>query len=99
MLPSYQIEGSDFMKYMDFGCNINCWECNEKCGFKEILQISIYLPFIEQYVYSEIMEKLKAQAGQLYLSGISIEVLNEEIKVLAVSFYVARLKLKEQLLP
>ena len=62
------------MKYMDVGCNINCWECNEKCDFKEILQISIYLPITEQYVYSEIMEILKAQAGQLLLSGISKEV-------------------------
>ena len=87
------------MKYMDVGCNINCCECNEKCDFKEILQISIYLPITEQYVYSEIMEILKAQAGQLLLSGISKEVLDEEIKVLAVSFYVARLKLKEQLIP
>lgn len=87
------------MKYMDVGCNINCWECNEKCELKEILQISINLPFIEQYVYSEIMEKLKAQAGQLLISGISKQVLDEEIKILAVSFYVARLKLKEQLIP
>lgn len=87
------------MKYMDVGCNINCWECNKKCDLKEILQISIYLPITEQYVYSEIMEKLKAQAGQLLLLGISKEVLDEEIKVLAVSFYVARLKLKEQLIP
>lgn len=87
------------MKYMDIGCNINCWECNEKCDFKEVLEISIYLPLLEQFVYSEIMEKLKAQAGQLLLSGISKEVLDEEIKILAVSFYVARLKLKEQLIP
>ena len=86
------------MKYMDVGCNINCWECNKKCDFKEILQISIYLPITEQYVYSEIMEILKAQAGQLLLSGISKEVLDEEIKILSVSFYVARLKLKEQLI-
>ena len=87
------------MKYMDIGCNINCWECNEKCELKEILLFSIYSPIAEQYVYSEIMEMLHAQAGQLFLSGISIEALNEEIKVLAVSFYVARLKLKEQLIP
>lgn len=87
------------MKYMDIGCNVNCWKCNEKCGFKEILQISIYLPLLEQDVYSEIIEKLNAQAGQLWLSGISKEVLDEEIKILAVSFYVARLKLKEQLIP
>lgn len=87
------------MKYMDIGCSINCWECNEKCDFKEVLEISIYLPLLEQFVYSEIMEKLKAQAGQLLLSGISKEVLDEEIKILAVSFYVARLKLKEQLIP
>ena len=87
------------MKYMDVGCNINCWECYKKCDLKEILQISIYLPITEQYVYSEFMEILKAQAGQLLLSGISKEVLDEEIKVLAVSFYVARLKLKEQLIP
>ena len=56
--------------------------------------------FVKETILSdEFMEILKAQAGQLLLSGISKEVLDEEIKVLAVSFYVARLKLKEQLIP
>ena len=87
------------MKYMDIGCKINCWECEKRCDYKTILKISIHLPFMEQYVYSEIMEKLKAQAGLLILKGISKQELDEEVKILAVSFYVARLKLKEQLIP
>ena len=60
------------MKYMDMGCNINCWECNKRCDYKVILKASIFLPKLEGPVYGEIMEKLKAQAYLLTLKGHSI---------------------------
>lgn len=87
------------MKYLDIGCNINCWECGKNCDYKKLLEYSIYIPFIEPIVYSEILEHLKAQAGLLILNGIRKEDLDEEIKILSVSFYVAKLKMKEQLIP
>lgn len=87
------------MKYLDVGCNINCWECDKKCDYKKLLEYSIYIPSIEPIVYSEILERLKAQAGLLILNGVKKEDLDEEIKILSVSFYVAKLKMKEQLIP
>lgn len=88
------------MKYIDVGCNINCWECNkEDCEKKELMMLSIYIPDIEQVFYSSIMESLKAMAGRLLINGIPMNLLDEEVKITAVSFYVARLKLKEQLIP
>ena len=87
------------MKYMDIGCNINCWKCDKRCDLKTLLMCSIYLPSFEQPAYAEIIEKLKAQAGLLIVQGANPKELNEELKIVAVSFYVARLKMKEQLIP
>lgn len=85
------------MKYMNIGCNIKCWECNKRCELKTILKISIYQPSTTNLVYKEIIEKLKAQAGLLILQEVNTKDLDEEIKILAVSFYVSRLKLIEEL--
>lgn len=87
------------MKYIDVGCNINCWECKEDCEAKKLLELSIYVPDIEQTLYSGILEYLKAQAGLFIVKGVPLKELDEEVKITSVSFYVARLKLKEQLIP
>ena len=87
------------MKYMGIGCNINCWECKKKCEIKELLELSIHHPFIEQPTYAAIMESLKAQAGLLIVQGKNPKIIDEELQITAVSFYVARLKMKEQLNP
>lgn len=31
------------MKYMDIGCNVNCWECTRNCSKKQIMMFSIVL--------------------------------------------------------
>lgn len=87
------------MKYINIGCKINCWECKRNCEIKSLLEFSIYIPDIEQIIYFNIIETLKAMAGQFIIKGIPIKELDEELKIAAVSFYVARLKLKEHLIP
>ena len=32
------------MKYMDIGCNINCWECTRNCDKKDLMALSVILP-------------------------------------------------------
>lgn len=87
------------MKYIDVGCNINCWECKKDCAVKNFMELSIYIPDIEPALYSSILESLKAQAGLFIVKGVPLSELDEEVKITAVSFYVARLKIKEQLAP
>ena len=42
------------MKYMDIGCNINCWECTRVCSKKDLLVLSIILPDAPELVISAI---------------------------------------------
>ena len=37
------------MRYLDLGCNMNCWECSQECSIKEIMKISVLLLDIPMY--------------------------------------------------
>lgn len=37
------------MKYLDFGCNIKCWECSQECSIKDVMQCSIWLLDVPEY--------------------------------------------------
>lgn len=83
------------MKYMDIGCKVNCWECTQNCYLKSIMELSLILPDFEDVFNYEVLESLKPQAGLLIAQGINIIDVNEDLKILAVSFFVARLKMSE----
>lgn len=85
------------MKYMDIGCKINCWRCERDCEIKHLMEYSTINPIFEQFFYYSIIEFLKPQAGLLITRGINPAAVNEEVKILAVSFYVARKKFIESL--
>ena len=41
------------MRYIELGCNVNCWECNEKCSIKDTMENTIRLiknPLLESNV-------------------------------------------------
>lgn len=37
------------MKYLDFGCNIKCWECSQECSIKDVMHCSIWLLDVPEY--------------------------------------------------
>lgn len=85
------------MKYMDVGCNINCWECTRNCEIKEVMKISLINPILEKAFYYSIIQFLKPQAGLLITQGKNPDDVTEDMKILSVSFFVARKKLAETL--
>lgn len=105
------------MKYMDIGCNVNCWECQRQCDRKEIMTLSITLlnnpnlfatlaykgNLIQldstnalSFFYFSTIDSLKPLAGFLITEGKNPKIVNEDLKELAVSFYIARLKMIEK---
>lgn len=84
------------MKYLDVGCRINCWECNEDCNIKKLIKLSISNNSIEKVYYSCIIDALKIVAGIELTKGKDFEIIQEDFKEIAVSFYVARLKFIEE---
>ena len=87
------------MQYMDIGCKVNCWECErEQCSLRTLMVFSIIssdvnIPLVtEEEFYSEIIGFLKPQAGLLITQGKDPKIVHQELMELAVSFYVARLK-------
>lgn len=104
------------MKYMDIGCNINCWECTRNCEKKDLMVLSIILcnsPNISvtaiykdksiilnsknilNFFYFSIIDFLKPIACLLINQAKNPKEVHEDLKELAVSFYVARLKMIE----
>lgn len=101
------------MKYLDLGCNIDCWKCTRECRLKELMEKVLFLldtpectievefqkkkyylnynnaeKFFDYYV----METLKPNAGIIISKGIDPKVVQEELKYLAVSLFVAKKK-------
>lgn len=74
---------------LGFDCKINCWECTRKCEITESFQ------FPEPIFSYVIMKSLKATAGLAICEGMKKEIVNEKLKVTAVSLYVARKKYLE----
>ncbi len=85
------------MRYMDIGCNVDCCKCSKQCELKSLMETSIRFPYMEPVFYSIVMQYLKAQAGQLIVQGKNFAQVDEDVKELAVSFYVARQIMGEQL--
>lgn len=87
----------EYRKYFNIACNINCWECKEYCPIRDLMIASYRNPLIEEALYFSIIKTLNEKADIFITIGMDPEAINEEVKFLAVSFYVARLKLFEEL--
>ena len=85
------------MKYMDIGCIINCWKCKQDCPIRDVMILSCKVPFLEELFYAMVIDSLKPMAGQLIAQGKNSQYVHEDLKLLAVSFYVARKKVMESL--
>lgn len=85
------------MEFMDIGCNVNCWECTQECPNKYLLELSITYPFLENFFYCEILDLLNDLADLLISQGKNPEIVYNDLKILAVSFYVSRLKIVDSL--
>ena len=85
------------MRYINFGCDINCPDCNKKCNIKDSMLASLNNPMLEQIFYISIMDYIKAHAGYYITRGFSYAAIQEDVKYAAVSFYVARLRLMKEL--
>lgn len=101
------------MKYLDLGCNIDCWKCTRECQFKKIMEDTVVLlndpdsimivqfqgkthcinyKNVEKFFDFYVMETLKPNAGRLIANGVDFNAVQEELKKIAVSLYVARKK-------
>ena len=73
-------------------CNndIKCWNCKEDCDIKDVMKLPdfIFMPSIMQF--------LKANAGIVMSHGISLDTIEEELKITSVGLYLAREKLLEE---
>lgn len=74
------------MLLIDCNNNLKCWDCKEDCGIRETLNLPTF-------IFSQtIMNFLKTNAGLLLVQGVSMEQIDEELKITAVGLYLARLK-------
>ena len=99
------------MKYIDIGCPVNCWECTRSCEYKKLMIItnavceSPQLSVSSSYMINNgnglrffnycIIEAIKLSARQLIEQGKNPIEVQQDVIELAVSFYVARLKMLE----
>ena len=101
------------MKYLNLGCNINCYECSRECQFKKLMEDTVvllndpdsimvvqfqekthYINYknVEEFFNFYVMENLKPNAGRLIANGVDLKAVQEELKEIAVSLFVARKK-------
>lgn len=69
---------------LGFDCKINCWECPRDCFVKDIF------PLPEPIFNKIVMDSLKTTAGYAITVGKKKEVVEEKLKITAVSLYIAR---------
>ena len=70
--------------YLPDDCNLQCWECSQKC------QIKNYFNLPDNIFYSIIINGLKAWAGMLITGGCSKEKADFELKKIAVTIKISR---------